>query len=61
VGHTFGEVATDYIRVKYENEGKAKATIDKQYFFLSHLTPTLGNTPLGDIKPIELMAALRKL
>ena len=60
-GHTFAEVATDYIRVKYQNEGKAKATIEKQYFFMSHLTPTLGNTPLGDIKPIELMAALRKL
>ena len=60
-GHTFGDVAADYIRVKYESEGKAKATVDKQYFFLSHLTPTLGNTPLGDIKPIELMAALRKL
>lgn len=60
-GHTFAEVATDYIRVKYHNEGKAKATIEKQYFFMSHLTPTLGNTPLGDIKPIELMAALRKL
>lgn len=60
-GHSFADVATDYIRVKYENEGKAKATIDKQYFFLSHLTPTLGSTPLGDIKPIELMAALRKL
>jgi integrase len=28
---------------------------------MSHLTPTLGNTPLGEIKPIELMAALRKL
>lgn len=60
-GHTFAEVATDYIRVKYQNEGKAKETIKKQYFFMSHLTPTLGNTPLGDIKPIELMAALRKL
>lgn len=60
-GHTFAEVATDYIRVKYQNEGKAKATIEKQYFFMSHLTPTLGNTPLGDIKSIELMAALRKL
>ena len=23
-GHTFGEVATDYIRVKYESEGKAR-------------------------------------
>jgi len=60
-GHTFAEVATDYIRVKYQNEGKAKATIAKQYFFMSHLTPTVGNTPLGDIKSIELMAALRKL
>ena len=60
-GHTFGDVAADYIRVKYESEGKAKATVDKQYFFLSRLTPTLGNTPLSDIKPIELMAALRKL
>lgn len=60
-GHTFAEVATDYIRVKYQSEGKAKATIEKQYFFMSHLTPTLGNTPLSDIKPIELMAALRKL
>ena len=60
-GHTFAEVATDYIRVKYQSEGKAKATIEKQYFFMSHLTPTLGTTPLSDIKPIELMAALRKL
>ncbi len=60
-GHTFAEVATDYIRVKYQNEGKAKATIKKQYFFMSHLIPTLGTTPLGDIKSIELMAALRKL
>jgi integrase len=60
-GHTFGEIAADYIRVKYESEGKAKATVDKQYFFMSHLIPTLGNTPLGEIKPVELMAALRKL
>ena len=46
-GNSFGTIAVDYIRVKYKNEGKAKATIDKQYFFLSHLKPTLGNTPLG--------------
>jgi integrase len=60
-GNTFADVAADYIRVKYESEGKAKATVDKQYYFLRQLAPTLRNAPIGDIKPIELMAALRKL
>lgn len=31
-GNSYGDVAADYIRVKYESEGKAMATINEKYF-----------------------------
>lgn len=61
VGNTFETVAADYIKTKYVNEGRAKATIDKQHFFLSHLKAAIGSVPIAEIKAVEIMAALRSL
>jgi hypothetical protein len=60
-GNSFAALAADYITVKYVNEGRAKATIDKQHFFLSHLVPAFGTVPAGAIRAVEIMAALRTL
>jgi integrase len=41
--------------------GKAESTIGKARWFLSHLTPAIGNRPIAEIEPAELLAALKKI
>lgn len=60
-GNTFQLVAEDFISVKLEATRKAKPTIDKARWYLSHLTPALGSRPIAEIKPAELLAVLKRL
>lgn len=60
-GNTFQSVADDFIAVKLEANGKAKATIEKARWYLAHLTPTVGARPIADIKPAELLSVLKQL
>lgn len=60
-GNTFQSVAEDFIAVKLVAENKAEATIDKARWYLSHLTPALGNRPISEIEPAELLAVLKVL
>ena len=60
-GYTFKSVADDFIQTKLVAANKAQATIDKARWFLSHLEPDIGNRPIADIKPAELLASLKKI
>lgn len=60
-GNTFQSVAENFIAVKLEADGKAEATIEKARWYLSHLTPALGNRPIAEIKPAELLVVLKQL
>lgn len=60
-GNTFQSVAEDFISVKLEANGRAAATIEKARWCLSLLSPALGNRPIVEIKPAELLAVLKGL
>lgn len=60
-GNTFQAVAEDFIATKFVAENKATATIEKARWYLSHLTPALGNRPIADVKPAELLSVLKAL
>lgn len=60
-GNTFQSVAEDFIETKLVSNGKAESTITKARWFLSHLTPAIGNRPIAEIEPAELLAALKKI
>jgi integrase len=60
-GNNFASVAEDFITVKLVANRKAEATITKARWFLSHLMPAIGNRPIADIEPAELLAVLKRL
>lgn len=60
-GNTFQSVAEDFITTKLEANNKANSTISKARWFLSHLSPSIGNRPIAEIEPAELLAALKKI
>lgn len=60
-GHTFKSVADDFIQTKLVAARKAQATIEKARWYLSHLEPDIGNRPIAEIKPAELLASLKKI
>ena len=60
-GNTFQSVAEDFIATKLEANNKAESTISKAQWFLSHLSPSIGNRPIAEIEPAELLAALKKI
>ena len=57
-GNTFGGIAEELI-TKMEAEGKADVTVTKARWLLSKLTPVLGNRPITEITPAELLSVLR--
>ncbi|PAL24619.1 integrase arm-type DNA-binding domain-containing protein [Sphingopyxis sp. GW247-27LB] len=57
--NTFGEIAEEYIE-KMVAEGRAEATTVKANWLLEQLKP-LAKMPVADIKPIEVLGALKKL
>ncbi len=54
---TFEVIAQEYI-AKKRKEGKAATTLDKAEYFLANVTPKLGRTPIFDIKPADVIAAV---
>ena len=57
--NTFGDLAKEYIE-KTVAEGRAEATTTKANWLLDQLKPIAG-MPVADIKPIEILAALKRI
>jgi len=58
--NTFKAVADEFIN-KRERDGLADATLSKARWFLSLMEPALGNRPLAEIEPAEVLAVLRTI
>lgn len=58
--NTFSSIAKEYI-AKIENEGRAAVTVKKTRWLLSLLEGDLGNRPIKDVTPAELLATLQKV
>lgn len=56
--NTFKLVAEEYIE-KAKADGMAPATEVKTYWLLKQLEPKLGNRPIADIEPFEVLSVLR--
>jgi hypothetical protein len=59
MANSFDDVANEYI-AKITKEGRAEATLDKARWLLRQLAP-IARLPIADIKPLEVLAALKKL
>lgn len=59
-GNTFKSVADEFI-AKREREGLKEITTGKAKWLLAQLEPTLGQRPIADIEPYELLAALKRV
>lgn len=57
--NTFETVANEFLE-KLVAEGKSATTTKKLRWLLGKLTPSLGNRPIADITPQELLAVLKK-
>lgn len=57
---TFNAVADEYL-AKQEREGRAATTMKKLRWLLSHARPAIGERPISQIKPQEVLAALTKV
>lgn len=60
-GNTFEEVAREYIDQMMVQNGKADATVVKANYFLAQLVAAIGNRPLAQIEPYEVLAPLKRL
>ena len=58
---TFEAVAREYIEQMMVKNGLAQATLVKANYFLEQLTPSIGNRPIHDIEPFEVLAPLKRL
>lgn len=58
--NTFKAVAEEYIDTKLRQEGKAQVTIDKAEWLVSKFV-AIADLPIGDVKPIEVLAVLKRL
>lgn len=58
LGNTFQAIANEWIE-KRKREGLSVVTLKKIRWFLSLAYPSIGQRPIGDIAPQELLAALR--
>ena len=58
--NTFNGVALEYIE-KLEADGMAEMTLKKAYWLASLLERDLGNRPVAQIEPYEVVAALKKI
>jgi integrase len=59
--HTFRAGGEEWATTKLEKENKAKATIKRERWNLRQLYRELGERPLCDIEPPELLTALRRV
>jgi hypothetical protein len=59
IGTTFGAVSEEYIQ-KAEREGRAPATVAKLRWARDWLLPAIGQRPVDQVEPHELLAVLRR-
>jgi integrase len=57
---SFGAIAQEFIE-KMEREGMGDATLTKARWFRSLLQPSIGNRPIAEIKPAEMLLALKRV
>ena len=58
--NTFSAIAAEYV-AKIEKEGRAAVTIKKTRWLLALLESDLGNRPITEITPAELLQSLQKV
>lgn len=58
--NTFGVVADEYV-AKLEAEGRAPATLEKARWLIELARPLLGDRPISEIKPAEVLTVLQKV
>lgn len=58
--NVFGDVAREYIQRKLIAEQRADVTVTKAVWLLQQLEP-IAKLPVADIRPVEVLAALRRL
>jgi integrase len=58
---TFAEVADEWFDTKREPEGKSEATLKRDLWLKRELCSEIGNRPIGEIEPPELLRALKKV
>ena len=58
--NTFGLVADEYLR-KYEREGRAEATVLKARWLIDFARSDIGQRPIGEVMPMEVLQVLRKV
>src|SRR3546814_14697729 len=56
---TFEAVAREYIEQMMVHNGRAEGTIVKANYFLYQLAPAIGNRPINEIEPFEVLAPLK--
>lgn len=61
MAQTFEAVAREYVEQMMVKNGLAQATLVKANYFLEQLTPSIGNRPIHDIEPFEVLAPLKRL
>jgi integrase len=59
--HTFRTVGREWLITKFEKENKAKATIKRERWNLGQLNREIGDRPVCEIEPPELLTALRRV
>jgi hypothetical protein len=59
--HTFRAVGEEWATTKLENENKAKSTIKRERWNLAQLNLEIGDRPLCDVAPPELLTAFRRV
>jgi integrase len=57
---SFGAIAKEFIE-KMEREGLRDATLTKAHWFRALLQPSIGNRPIAEIKPAEMLLALKRV
>lgn len=57
---SFGAIANEFIE-KMEREGMGDATLTKARWFRALLQPSIGNRPIAEIKPAEMLLALKRV
>jgi Arm DNA-binding domain len=58
--NVFGDVAREYIQRKMIAEQRAEVTVTKAVWLLAQLEP-ISKLPVAEIRPIEVLGALRRL
>jgi hypothetical protein len=57
---SFGAIAKELIE-KMEREGLRDATLTKAHWFRALLQPAIGNRPIAEVKPAEMLLALKRV